>query len=302
MNAWDLHRVTLISAARYQIQVFLRFDANCAGPSKMTELYNFDPPNEDFNHSDSYTLLDSIRFSSGNHSGKPINADVFWTASPGDSLRPDAWDAVLLSSLLLQDPDIHRELGNLSRDGWPTIGLNPLKSVVLRCIRTLPAAMEKQENDAAEKFFTENPWYGGVFRTWENRESYIIDDVRFKLADKDRTRIIISLERAMPMILKWCCCTFCYCRDMWAMNLKAEPLDFSNIEADENTLVESLGGTQYRKPKRQMSVKEKYEEWLASLTPEEQAAERRRVVNQKIIQSLKRKGKIDDQTLIDLEH
>lgn len=261
-------------------------------------IYDFEPPNEDLNYPDSFALLFNVRFpnavSSGNYAGLPINTDVFWTASEGDIVRPEVWDGELLSSMLLCNDAVNQELGNLSRDGWPSVGLNRLRSAILKVCNELPEAMIRKENREAEEFFARDMEYEGQFRGFESVDEWI-DGKRFDLTPGQRIKIRGSLDRAAPLILTWCCCTFHYCREMW------KGQDIQPLRINEEPL-ENVPTLPKKNGKVVVSAKAKRAALLASMTPEGRRDFLRREVNAKLIQKLHRQGKIDDQTIFDIEN
>lgn len=253
-------------------------------------IYDFEPPNDDFNYPDSFGLLFNVRFPKA-LGGFPINTDIFWKPADGDIVRPELWDGEVLSTMLLFDDNVNQELGNLSRDSWPSVGLNKLRSAILRVCNEYPEAIIRKENREAEEFFAAMPTYDGQFRGFESIEEWEAGK-RFELTTGQRIKIRGSLDRAAPLILTWCCCTFHYCRDMWRGGF-VEPLRINE---------EKLEDIQPGKKPSKISAKEKRAALLASMTPEKRREFLRREANALLIQKLHRQGKISDETVFEVEN
>lgn len=269
------------------------------------ELYNFAPPNDHYNYPDSYGLLYNVRYPEGINAGIPINCDVTWEPSDGDSLRPEIWDAVLLSEMLVTDEDVHRELGNLSRDGWPVLRAGKVRAAISKCCSKLPQKMQEKETRLAKEFFEPHPLYTGGYRWLDS-----VDDWRanpaFPMETKTVLKIRLSVDKALPLILTWCCCTFHYCRDMWVESGEFMPLDINQQEPDLTALPRAPGGIEFGHTKKYiktLTAKEKREKELAAMTPQERAAVLRREQNQRFIKSLLKKGRLSDEdlSLIDMD-
>lgn len=266
----------------------------------MPPLYDLDPPNEDFNYPDSFAMLDNVRYP---ESRLPITSDMLWKPSPGDTLRPDLWDGVLLSEILLKDEDVSVLLGNMERDGWPQVGMMKIKAAVTRACNRYAVVYCNRENRRAEEFYEANPMYDGPFRWWASGTEWD-DGKKMTIDDLPNVRIRLSIDRAIPLIVRWCCCTFHYCRDMWVFSLPDDQIQdalelneyINSLEPDD---VEVLVGRRKKPPKIRETAKQRRARELAAMNPEERRNFLLAEENRKHIQALARAGKLDPELLED---
>lgn len=270
-------------------------------------IYDLDPPNEDFNYPDSFVMLDNVRYQR-NSQGicLPINVDALWKPSEGDSFRPEIWDGVLMSEILLKDEEIAQILGNLSRDGWPQVGNMKLKAAVTRACSRYPVVYCNRENDFAKQFYETHDTYNGPFRHFNSGDEWD-EGKRVTLSDLNLVRIKLSLDKAVPTIVKWCCNTFHYCRDMWPFFLPDNSEEYRDA-AELNSYINNLEPDQVeptvrkKVPKVIETAKQKRERELAAMSPEDRARFLSLEATKKKVQALVRSGKIDADTYEDSKY
>lgn len=259
--------------------------------------FTMPPPNEDCNEED--IPLDRLH----NASHKYITADQFFKPTPEEPYCvTEAWDGWLTTDLIRQSPVIADILDELWSANWPIMARKKLASGILNLFQSqYAAAVDAERKSNREYFFEVHPTYLGQIPAFN------------PLTEQEKRLAARSFESALPVVTQWAMCNFSRYRQEWAKGKLAEqawsntPVNITNqilTSDDEEILAKPIkrrGFVAQREQAGRITAKQKREEKLKAMTPEER---KKFLLNESLAKEVKklyRQGKIDEQVLLDLE-